>query len=86
MNRWFEKYAKIEFFLKQLQLDFERASWVVETSLEWRKELDGSVLPEVLLNSLTKNLFSDTSHGEEEQLLHPTDQVLSALLGNAIKV
>jgi len=38
MNRWFEQHAAAEFWLKQFQLDIDRASWVVETALEWRKE------------------------------------------------
>lgn len=86
MNRWFERHSQAEFHLKQLQLDFERANWVVETSLEWKKELKEAVIPAELLRCLTNNLFTSGVREEDYQNLHPSDQVISALLGNATNV
>ena len=81
MNRWFELHSQSEFSLKQFELDMERASWLVETSLEWR-DAKGTVIPPELLDSLSNNLFSDS--GEKiDQLQHPADQLASALLGSA---
>lgn len=81
MNRWFELHMNSEFALKQLELDMERASWLVETSLEW-KEVKGAGMPPELLNALSKNLFE--SHQEAvESLVHPADQLASALVGSA---
>jgi hypothetical protein len=57
LNRWFEQHAAAEFNLKQFELDVDRASWVVETSMEWRASEHG-VIPSHLLDSITRNLFS----------------------------
>ena len=40
----FEQHAQTEFQLKQFELDMERASWIVETSLEW-KDAKGTSIP-----------------------------------------
>ncbi len=59
----------------------ERASWLVETSLEW-KDAKGTAIPPELLESLSNNLF--TSEKEKiDPLQHPSDQLASALLGSA---
>lgn len=83
-NKWFEKHSVAEFDLKQFELDMERASWIVETALEW-KEIKGNKIPVELLNSLTKNLFNDESK-VDEVLAHPADHLASALLGASSKV
>lgn len=80
MNRWFEQHASNEFHLKQFELDIERASWLVETSFEW-KDTKGTAMPPELLKSLSTNLFSDRE--EIEHVTHPVDQLASALLGSA---
>jgi hypothetical protein len=82
-NRWFEQHSSSEFQLKQLELDMERASWLVETSLEW-KDAKGTAIPTELLDSLSSNLFSGSS--KPEDILHPADQLASALLGSASSV
>jgi hypothetical protein len=56
LNKWFEQHAQAEFQLKQFQLDIERASWLVETSLEWNDK-KGSSMPKELLESLTPEPF-----------------------------
>lgn len=85
-NRWFEQHSSAEFELKQFQLDMERASWIVESSLEWKAE-KGTEMPDSLVRTLSGGLFSQKSE-PDEGLLHPSDQLASALLGtaSAIKV
>lgn len=84
LNRWFEQHAQAEFKLKQFQLDIERASWLVETALDWDAKQDKE-LPKELLEGLSKNLF----HFDEDkidQVRHPVDELASALMGTASKV
>ncbi|MFO7581466.1 hypothetical protein [Guyparkeria sp.] len=80
-NKWFERHSNAEFELKQLELDMERASWLVETSLEWNNE-KGDSIPQALLESLSKNLFATKEDGQED-VVHPSDQLASALFGSA---
>jgi hypothetical protein len=84
MNRWFELHSQSEFSMKQFELDMERASWLVETSLEWR-DAKGTAIPTELLESLSKNLFVNENH-QVEQVQHPVDQLASALIGSASTV
>ncbi len=84
LNRWFEQHAQAEFQLRQFQLDIERASWVVETSLEWN-DVKGTTMPDKLMGSLTQNLFMDKTQSLEP-VTHPADQLASALLGSASSV
>ncbi|MCX7044191.1 MAG: hypothetical protein NTX50_01725 [Candidatus Sumerlaeota bacterium] len=84
MNQWFEHHSAAEFHLKQFQLDVDRASWVVETTLEWKRALK-DVIPTVLLDSITRNLFKSDDKPSESPM-HPADQLASALLGTASKV
>lgn len=81
MNRWFELHSQSEFALKNFELDMERASWLVETSLEW-KDAKGTAIPPELLESLSNNLFSSEKE-KIDPLHHPADQLASALLGSA---
>lgn len=83
MNRWFEQHSLTEFHLKQFELDMERASWLVETSLEW-KDAKGTAMPPELMQSLSTNLFSDRD--DVEHVVHPADQLASALLGSASSI
>lgn len=82
--RWFEQHAQAEFKSKQFQLDIERASWLVETALEWRGS-EGEELPNELLESISRNLFS-SSDENIDQVKHPADELASALLGSASNV
>lgn len=59
----------------------ERASWIVETSLEWN-DAKNDKIPAELLESLTKNIFREQSD-KVERLVHPADQLASALMGSA---
>ncbi|QCU76576.1 hypothetical protein [Pseudoalteromonas distincta] len=84
MNRWFELHSQSEFELKHFELDMERASWLVETSLEW-KDAKGTAIPPELLDSLSNNLFSNEKE-KIDPLHHPADQLASALMGSASSV
>lgn len=83
MNAWFSKHAATEFQLRQFQLDIERASWVVETALEW-KDAKGSTIPPELLNPISNNLFG--SEDVPRTLVSPADELASALMGTASRV
>ncbi len=79
-NQWFQQHAIEEFNLKQFDLDVDRASWVVELAMEWKKEMETEI-PAPLLEQLTKNLFE--REAVKEAVLHPADHLASALLGAA---
>lgn len=82
-NQLATSFASTEENLKQFHIDVNRANWVVETCLEWRKETD-SEIPSHLIESLTRGLFSgkDTTPA----VLHPADELASALMGSASKL
>lgn len=82
-NRWFEQHAQEEFRLKRLDIDVDRASWLVETAMEW-KDLKGSEIPDALLDRLSRNLFE--SPVVDDRPLHPVDQLASQLLGASAEV
>ena len=83
-NRWAEQHANSEFQLQQFYIDVNRANWVIESCLEWRKVTD-SVIPTALLESITRNLFESNTE-ELEKVIHPSDELASALLGSASKL
>ena len=77
-DRWLRQHADAEFMFKQMELDVNRASWVVEMASEWAEEKKAD-LPSHLVDSLTRNLFvyAQRRHDEAET---PTD-IPSLLLG-----
>ncbi|MFP3586206.1 hypothetical protein SCB29_21455 [Paraburkholderia sp. SIMBA_055] len=83
-NRWAEQHVASEFQLQQFYIDVNRANWVVESCLEWRKVAD-SEMPSDLLRNIAGNLFVD-SQSESEKVIHPADELASALLGTASKL
>ncbi len=83
-NRWAEQHAISEFQLQQFYIDVNRANWVIESCLEWRKVTE-SVIPTALLESITRNLFENSTE-ELEKVIHPSDELASALLGSASKL
>ena len=82
-NRWFEKHSNEEFRLKRHEIDLDRASSLVEMAFEWKSE-KGTDIPIELVNKLGKNLFEEDQI--EEQPLHPSDQLASAIFGAASAV
>jgi hypothetical protein len=83
-NRWAEQHIVSEFQLQQFYVDVNRANWVIESCLEWRKETD-STIPKELLGSITSGLFVN-NQSEPERVIHPADELASALLGTASKL
>ena len=83
-NKWAEHHSSSEFQLQQFYIDVNRANWVIESCLEWRKETE-SAIPTELLKSITRNLFV-AEQSESEQVIHPADELASALLGSASKL
>jgi hypothetical protein len=82
-NRWAEQHSLAEFQLQQFYIDVNRANWVIESGLEWRKITKGE-MPDAILSSVTKNLFKAAD--DLPQPLHPADELASALLGSASKL
>ena len=80
MNNWAQSHADEEFKLKRLELDIDRASWVVEHALEWKEE-KGTDIPEYLLGRLSKNLFSEDS--PNESAMSAADSLALAILRSA---
>lgn len=82
-NSWASTFATTEQSLQQFHIDVNRANWVVETCLEWRKETESDI-PAPLIESLTRGLFA----GREASptVLHPADELASALMGSASKL
>lgn len=82
-NQWASTFASTEQSLQQFHIDVNRANWVVETCLEWRKETDSDI-PAPLIESLTRGLFS--GRDTLPAVLHPADELASALMGSASKL
>ena len=53
---WFQKHADEEFKLKRLDLDIDRANWLVELAMEW-KNITKSEIPADLIDKLARSLF-----------------------------
>jgi hypothetical protein len=77
-------YTQAEGNLRRYQIDFERASWVVETALEWKRD-QSQQIPEHLLGAISRQLFVWESR-EAEADQSPADMLASALLGKASKI
>jgi hypothetical protein len=77
-DRWSEAHAAEEFRLKRLALDMDRASWLVEVMLEWRKEREGEEIPKELIGPLAAGLFEPGT--SSPALRHPAEDILAALL------
>lgn len=83
-NQWAERHSQSEFALQQFQLDVNRANWVLESCLEWRKET-ASTIPRELLSSITRGLFVP-AEAPAEPALNPADELAKAILGSSSKL
>jgi hypothetical protein len=81
LNRWFEQHSEAEFLIKKMELDIDRASWVVETAFEWNHQVD-EPMPETLMNGISRNLFDGTGRYADD-VKNPADELASALFGSA---
>jgi len=79
-HRWFQRHADEEFKLKRLDLDIDRAQWLVELSMEWQN-ITKSAIPGELIDKLSRNLF--TADDAKDTDIHPAETLLSAIFGNA---
>jgi hypothetical protein len=77
-DNWAREHAQEEFRMRRLDLDVDRASWVVEVALEWKEE-KGNQIPPELLDRLTNNLFSEGA--KLDRARHPIEDLSAALLG-----
>jgi len=79
-DQWFRQHADEEFRLKRMSLDVDRASWVVETAMEWQQQ-NNAPIPPLLLEELARGLF--TGQGDSSAIKHPVEDLASSLLGAA---
>jgi hypothetical protein len=77
-DAWFRQHAEEEFRLKRLDLDIDRANWMVEMMLEWKEEKASTIPPE-LIDRLSRNLFAADA-GDKGPVQHPAQDALAALL------
>lgn len=83
-NKWAEHHASLEFQLQQFKMDINRANWIIESNLEWQKNTQKE-MPSELISSLTKGLF-EMDKQQQDRVIHPADELASALLGSASKL
>lgn len=83
-NKWAEQHAANELQLQQFYIDVNRANWVIESCLEWTKETEVGI-PSEIISSMTRNLFRNQQQ-EQEQVIHPADELASALMGSASRL
>lgn len=74
---WFRQHADEEFRLKRMDLDIDRASWIVEMALEFKDE-EGREIPQELINRLSANLFQSSDDYPSSK--HPAEDISNALL------
>ena len=77
---WAQAHAQEEFTQRRLELDVDRASWVVEVGLEWKDE-KGTPMPPELLDRLTSNLFQVSA--DQASVRHPSQDIAAALFQSA---
>ncbi|TWD58283.1 hypothetical protein FB480_1011048 [Agrobacterium vitis] len=77
---WINQQADFERILSATRTDIDRASWVVESLLEWNREAN-TPMPAELLSALTRRLFDWDAKLEENQTT--ADSLASAILGSA---
>ena len=82
---WFDRHANEEFHLKKLELDFERASWLVEIVSEWAENNKGQ-FPDALLGRLSDRLFEPVLVTNNKDDSHPAEQIASTLFGASSKL
>lgn len=80
LNHDYQKRNKEEARLRRLALDIDRASWVVESALEWKAETQNEPLPTELTQVLAKGLF-ENAEGPEEAT-HPAESAERILFGS----
>jgi hypothetical protein len=82
-DRWSQIHADEEFRLKRLDLDVDRASWLVEVLLEWRA-VEGGGIPDDLIGRLANGLFDPGR--PYPSATHPVEDAIATLLGSPASV
>jgi hypothetical protein len=82
-NQWFQRHADEEFKLKRLDLDIDRANWLVELALEW-KNMTKSEIPDELIDKLARSLF--VTEETKDFDVHPAETLFSSLFGKDGKI
>jgi hypothetical protein len=77
---WFQKHVDEEFKLKRLDLDIDRANWLVELAMEW-KNITKSEIPADLIDKLARSLFVTEEMKDID--IHPAETLLTAMFGKA---
>jgi hypothetical protein len=77
-HQWFQKHADEEFRLKRLDLDIDRANWLVELTMEWQN-ITKSEIPHDLTDKLARNLFATDEATNLD--IHPAETLFSAIFG-----
>ena len=83
LNTWATKSADEEYRLKQLEIDIDRASWLVELLFESRRD-KGEELPAEVIQRFSRNLFQ--THDSLEESVSAADALASALMTSAAQV
>jgi hypothetical protein len=81
-QQWAKRHADEEFYLKRLELDFERASWLVEMSLEYAAER-GTPIPGEMFERLSRGLFGVEASPD---VRHPMEALLGAASEAQVKL
>ena len=63
-----------------MDLDIDRANWLVELAMEW-KNITKSEIPAELIEKLARSLFISEQSTEID--IHPAETLLSAIFGKA---
>jgi hypothetical protein len=85
LNSWANRTADEEFRLKQLELDIDRASWLVELVQESGAEPDPTPMSPQLIERLSRNLFAG-GNLTDDHAMTATDALATALLGTAARL
>ena len=80
VDSWIRKDIDEELRLRQLSIDVDRSTWIVEVLSELKEESAG--IPEEVLTAVTRNLFAGPEPMAE--VSHPTEDMLRQLL-DAVK-
>lgn len=75
-NQWFKEHANEELRLQKLDLDIDRATWLVELAMEWQNETEKE-MPAEMLNKLSQSLFTDAERSTD---MHPLESLISGLI------
>jgi len=83
MDAWIRRDADEELRLRQLGIDVDRATWVVEILSELKAETEKPI-PDEVLAAITRNLF--TGRNATSAVTHPAEDILALLLGTSREI